>query len=176
MNKIWSLYDPKTGLLLGRTISCPDEHLAANVPEGHATVLGRHDHLSQRVDLALLQADDDTAATAWAATCDANRLRRTAGADVKDPPKPGRTAATARHVVDYQPPAPSADHEWNPTAKRWVPNAAAQASANAKAAARARHAELLASQSDDMRRAVLGDKDAARRLMAIEDEVSSLKI
>jgi hypothetical protein len=23
-------------------------------------------------------------------------------------------------LIDYQPPAPSADHEWNPAAKRWV--------------------------------------------------------
>lgn len=77
-------------------------------------------------------------------------------------------------VVDYQPPAPSSDHEWNDTTKRWQLTAAAQAKADAAAAARARHAALIVSQHDDIRRAVLGDAAALERLRAIETEVSGL--
>lgn len=84
--------------------------------------------------------------------------------------------ATSAHIIDYQPPQPSADHEWNVEAKRWRLSAAAQTEANEKAAARARHAHLVANQHDDIRRAVLGDKDAMRRLVAIEDEIANLKL
>lgn len=79
-------------------------------------------------------------------------------------------------VVDHQPPAPSIDHEWNGATKRWQLSVAAQASANEKATTRARHAQLITAQHDDIRRAVLGDKDAVRRLIAIEDEISGLKL
>jgi len=88
----------------------------------------------------------------------------------------GGEHATAAHLVDYQPPQPSADHEWNASTKRWQLSAAAQAAAAASAAARARKAELIESQHDLVRRAVLGDMDAKRQLTAIEDEILALKI
>jgi hypothetical protein len=82
--------------------------------------------------------------------------------------------ATAEHVVDYQPPQPSADHEWSATLKRWQLTAAAQAKATAAEATRARHAELISQQHDDVRRAVLGDAAAVGRLKAIEDAIMRL--
>jgi hypothetical protein len=78
-------------------------------------------------------------------------------------------------VLDYQPPAPSADHEWNADIKRWQLSAAAQAKAAAAAMVRARHEELIRQQHDDVRRAVLGDVAARERSQAIESEIGALQ-
>lgn len=75
-------------------------------------------------------------------------------------------------VVDYQPQQPSGDHEWSAATKRWQLTHDAQAQADQVAAARARHATLIISQHDDVRRALLGDAAALERLRAIETEVS----
>jgi hypothetical protein len=83
--------------------------------------------------------------------------------------------ATAAHVIDYQPPQPSADHEWNSATKRWQLSAAAKAKAEGTAAARARHEDLIRQQHDDVRRAVLGDAAARERLQAIESEIAALQ-
>jgi hypothetical protein len=82
---------------------------------------------------------------------------------------------TTGAVVDYQPPQPSADHEWSASMKRWQLTAAAQAKAAAAEATRARHAELISQQHDDVRRAVLGDAAAKARLQAIEVEITGLQ-
>jgi len=162
-------YDVATGLFSGRYFSSSDvdevAHARAvqlNLPEGHGAIAGRFDHLSQRVDIERLQREDDEAATAWAAKGD-------------DKGPPSRVVATAAHVIDYQPPAPSTDHEWNPDTKRWLLSAVAQATVAAAAAAKARHAELIGQQHDDIRRAVLGDTSALERLRAIDTEVTALR-
>jgi hypothetical protein len=79
--------------------------------------------------------------------------------------------ATAEHVIDYQPPQPSADHEWSATMKRWQLTAAAQAKAATHVAAQRRIAELLEQQHHLVRRLVLGDETARTPLQAIDDEV-----
>lgn len=75
--KTWSFYNPETGIFTGRRLTCSDDVLQNNIPEGCVSLVGAFDHLSQRVDIA--------------------------------------TGA----VVDYQPPQPDDDHEWNAETKRW---------------------------------------------------------
>lgn len=79
-------------------------------------------------------------------------------------------------VLDHQPPQPSADHEWDGTAKRWVPNAAARDHQAALLAAQARIATLAAPERAAMRRLILdpSDADARRALTTIDDELASL--
>lgn len=174
--KIWSFYDPKTGCFHGLSYTGHEDTISYNIPGGHGHVEGFHDHLSRRVDVERLGREDDEAATAWAAGRDANRLTRTVGGDPgDDPAPPARATATPAHVIDYQPPAPSAAHEWDGATKRWRLNASAQASAAAGAQARARHVELISQQRDDLRRAVLGDVAAKERLQAIENEIVALQ-
>jgi len=78
-------------------------------------------------------------------------------------------------VVDYQPPRPSADHEWNATAKRWRLTAAAAAKAAARTEALAQIASIEASQHRVLREAALGDTAASTRLLAIEDQIIKLR-
>jgi hypothetical protein len=77
-------------------------------------------------------------------------------------------------VVDYQPPQPSADHEWDAAMKRWQLSAVAQAKLAAKASAVARIAELEASQHAVVRELLLGSKDARERLQEIHDNIKAL--
>lgn len=81
-----------------------------------------------------------------------------------------------RLVQEYQPPAPSAAHVWNPQTKRWVLSAATQARASAKAAALARIAELESSQHRAVREAVLGMDGAHKRLQALDDEIRTHRL
>ena len=87
-----------------------------------------------------------------------------------------RVDLATKQVVDYQPPQPDADHEWNASSKRWVLNAAAQATQHATRAAQARLAELTGQQHALVRRLVLDPSDAAAReaLTALDKEASSL--
>jgi len=77
-------------------------------------------------------------------------------------------------VVEYQPPQPSADHEWDPATKRWQLSAAAQSKITAKADAAARVATLEASQTTWLRKHALGDPAAITHLREIDDELAVL--
>jgi hypothetical protein len=90
-------------------------------------------------------------------------------------PREHRIDVETKSVVDYQPPAPSADHEWNRNAKRWQLSAAAQGKINRSNAARARIAQLEASQHRHVREHCLGMAGAAERLKAVDDEIFSLR-
>jgi hypothetical protein len=179
--RVHSFYDAATGIFSGRTFSTnwADDaaHLAAlrvNTPVGHAAATGKFDHLSQRVDLDKLKADDDAAATAWAAKKDENRLKRTAGGDPgEDPPPPARVIASDKHVVDYQPPSPGPDFEWNAAAKRWQLNASARQRSVDKAAA-----DHLRSQQHDLIRTLTldpGNAEARARLQALHQQITALE-
>jgi hypothetical protein len=78
-------------------------------------------------------------------------------------------------VIDYQPPAPSADHEWNADTKRWQLSAAAQANAQTRTAATARIAELVASQHRHVRGLALDKPGAREALQAIDGEIAALE-
>lgn len=80
-------------------------------------------------------------------------------------------------VIDYQPPAPSADHEWNAETKRWQLNAAVTAKAQARAAALAAIAILEGQSMRPMRELALGIGilGARSRLAAINSQIASLR-
>jgi hypothetical protein len=78
-------------------------------------------------------------------------------------------------LVDYQPPAPSADHEWNADTKRWQLTAAAAEKESKRAFALNRIDHLENSQARALRELALGSTEAAARLKAIDDEIASLR-
>jgi hypothetical protein len=172
-------FDPATGLLTGVSHMLSDDSaVALNTPKGFIAIEhpqgGMLDHMCQRVDLEKLKAEEDAAATAWQAVKDENRLKRTAGGDPgEDPPPPARSIASIAHVVDYQPAAPSSDHEWNITSKRWQPNAAMRQ--RAADALLARHLEGV--QHGLVRRLTLNpaDTEARTKLHALHDQITALE-
>ena len=134
----FSVYRLADGVFTGGQVGLPAAASEANrrhvldsaTPEGHATIEGRFDRFSQRIDISTGQ------------------------------------------VVDYQPPAPDADYEWN--GKRWQPSAAAIAREAARRADLQRIAELEGSQHAVMRALLLGDESAKPKLQAIHDELAAL--
>ena len=84
-----------------------------------------------------------------------------------------RVDLASGQVVDYQPPAPSVDHEWNASTKRWHLSAAVSARNQARDVALAAIARLEASQPRAMRDFVLrGDNS---RILAIDAAIERLR-
>jgi hypothetical protein len=79
------------------------------------------------------------------------------------------------NLIDYQPPQPTDDHEWNAQTKRWQLSAVAAGKLNRSSAARARVAQLEASQHRHVREHCLGIAGAAEKLKVIDDEIFSLR-
>lgn len=160
--KTVSFYHRETGLLNGQMlIASDDEAVALNTPPDHAAIDGHHDPLTKRVDVDVHKRQ--MALNAEILTQE-DKQRRQAELD----------ALQAKVLVDYQPPAPSADHEWNVDAKRWQLSAAATDRVNRQAAAVARIAELVGSQHQHVRDLLLGNLAARPRLQAIADEIEKL--
>jgi hypothetical protein len=87
-----------------------------------------------------------------------------------------RIDPVTKDVLDYQSPAPTADHEWDTTAKRWSLSADAQAAINRGAAARIRIAHLEANvQPRAIRELQLTRPGAFKRLQDIDDEIVELR-
>lgn len=78
-------------------------------------------------------------------------------------------------VVDYQPPRPSVDHEWNDTTKRWEMSAASQAKIDARSAALAGITALEAQGIRAMREAQLGVAGSQERLAGIDAQIAQLR-
>jgi hypothetical protein len=87
-----------------------------------------------------------------------------------------RVDLTTGMVIDYQPPAPSIDHEWNAVTKRWQLSPAAQAKAATLVANQARIAALEAMSGPLVRKAVLGDVEAMMTLRALDEEITGLQV
>lgn len=147
-----SFYHKETGLLTGNQLIVSDnDMLAANTPANHIAIDGHYDNLSQKVDIA-----NPT-------------FLETTGMD-------GEAVQTPVYsVIDYQPPQPSTDHEWNDETKRWQLSAAAAGKINRSNAARIRISQLEVSQHRHVREHCLGIAGAAERLKAIDDEIFSLR-
>jgi hypothetical protein len=77
------------------------------------------------------------------------------------------------NLVDYQPPQPSADHEWDASTKRWQLTAAAAARKRTRAAALQQIHALEQSQHAAVRDALLGR--GTDRLKAIDDQIAELR-
>lgn len=86
-----------------------------------------------------------------------------------------RVDVATGEVVDYQPPAPSVDHEWNDASKRWQLSAAAQAKIDKRAAALARITQLEASQHRPLREMMLDPIGGVARVREIDAEIAALR-
>jgi len=78
-------------------------------------------------------------------------------------------------VVDHQPPAPSADHEWDAAMKRWRKHAATAARDVDRAIARARLTHLETMQPRLLREVALGYEHARKQLAEIDEEIIALR-
>src|SRR5277367_2415396 len=99
--KTVSFYHKDTGIFHGNQfIGTDDATVALNTPPDHVAIDGHHDPLSKRVNLdahrqiVAIEAEIETVQ---------DRAQRQAELD----------ALKALLLVDYQPPAPSTDHEWD---------------------------------------------------------------
>jgi hypothetical protein len=86
-----------------------------------------------------------------------------------------RVDVATGEILDYQPPSPSTDHEWNAESKRWQLSAAATDRAQRRTAAAARIAALEVSQHRLVREVLLGRVSGLAKLQLLDDEISSLR-
>jgi hypothetical protein len=84
-----------------------------------------------------------------------------------------RVDVTTGAVVDYQPPQPDADHEWNADTKRWQLNADTQARQAASAAALGQILLLEARGIRAARELALGVAGAVDRLTALDAQIAA---
>ena len=82
-----------------------------------------------------------------------------------------------QRVVDYVPPAPDVDHEWNATARRWHKRPEAIQREHQRAQALAQIAELEQRQARPQRELLLnpGSKEAYVRLRELEAQIVKLR-
>jgi hypothetical protein len=86
-----------------------------------------------------------------------------------------RVNVTTGAVEDYQPPVPSADHEWNTETKLWELKDEVKVKQQAQQKAREQIAWLEASQHRAVREAMLDPIGGIRRLKAIDDQIAVLR-
>lgn len=78
-------------------------------------------------------------------------------------------------VIDYQPPPPSAAHDWNADTKRWQLCPSAQATLDRRAAALAGIAVLEAKGIRAIRELSLSVPGAVDRVRSIDDQITALR-
>lgn len=78
-------------------------------------------------------------------------------------------------VIDYQPPAPSAEHVWDEASKTWNLNAGAMAKIERRRTAYARIAVLESSTLRSLREHALGYDGAEQKLKDIDAEIAALR-
>lgn len=154
--------------------------LAQNIPEGHASIEGRYDPLSQKVDVARIEADRAAALAKHNEEVEAARATF----------KPSEDATTVtvlaepvfdftpgpNHVVDWQPPQPNDDHEWHVPTKRWILK---------EAVVRAQHEHMMAQEKIDRAEAmslralregllsILPEGEIKSRIKAMDDQIAA---
>jgi hypothetical protein len=79
-------------------------------------------------------------------------------------------------VIDYQPPQPTLDHEWNVLAKRWRLTPAKQLARDASVTAQGRIEALERGALRTLREVALGKPGATARLQAIDDQIAALRV
>lgn len=80
-----------------------------------------------------------------------------------------------KQLVEWIPPAPSADHVWDEASKTWNLNPDAMAKIERRRTAYARIAVLESSTLRTLREHALGHAGAADKLKEIDDEILSLR-
>ena len=80
-------------------------------------------------------------------------------------------------VVDWQPPAPDEDHEWNPERKRWLKRPEVVAAEQADQSARAQIAAAELAQLRPLRELLLNPNDAQARtrLQQLEETIAAAR-
>jgi hypothetical protein len=86
-----------------------------------------------------------------------------------------RVNVETKEVIDYQPPAPSAEHVWDEATKTWNLNPAAMAKIERRRTAYARIAILEASSMRPLREHALGLPGADQKLKDIDAEIAALR-
>lgn len=86
-----------------------------------------------------------------------------------------RVDVETKEVVDWQPPPPDNNHEWNAERRRYVKKGDVIAAERRDRHARTRIAELEGRQQRALREYTLGDSAAIDRLRAIDDEIKTLR-
>jgi hypothetical protein len=176
--KVYSFYHKDTGAIAGASFSSTSPvDVTLNTPADHVPIEGAFDYLSQRVDVAAVAAVQASLLTehpSRVAELRAAFVPVMLGTVFREPAPPVATATTA-HVIDYQPPAPSADYEWNADTKRWQLNAATTAKAQARTAALATIATLDTQSIRAMREHALGFPGAQERVAAIDARIAELR-
>lgn len=143
-----SFFHRETGLLNGIQLTASDdEAVLLNTPVDHLPVNGHHDHLSKRVD-----------------------VRNPSFIESEDGER-----VPVFSVIDYKPPRPSSDHEWNDATKRWQLSAAAAAKIDRSDFVKARILQLVECQHRHVREHCLGVAGASLELQKIHDEITTLQ-
>jgi hypothetical protein len=94
---------------------------------------------------------------------------------IPDVPHPHAKRLVDGVLVDYQPPAPSPDHEWNDAEKEWRLSAAAKRTMQERNAALSQINVLEQSQARALRELALGDETARDRLTVIDEQIAALR-
>jgi hypothetical protein len=181
--KYYSFFDELTGLFHPMSVKATSLGDAiASKPLGHSLIEGSFDHLCQRVDIEKANAAriaHEAAHTAtvdgWRAAHDASRMSGNGTAFTALPMPEFLLRADA--VIDYQPPQPSQEHEWNAETRRWVLSKAATDRQDAARCAKARLQALEIQERPLLRRLVLDPTNATARtsLAAIDAEIAELE-
>jgi hypothetical protein len=151
-----SFFNKGTGLFNGSHMICSDDAaVALNTPPDHIAIDGHHDHLSKCVDVFCGAPEIVDAVNQYGI------------------PTGGKL--TLHKVIEYQPPAPSADHEWNAETKRWQLSAAVMARQQGRTDALAAIAVLEAQCIRPMRELALGFPGAQERVAAIDSQIAELR-
>jgi hypothetical protein len=150
MSRNWSFYDRETGLFRQKRVTCPDNFdIRSKTPDGCCAIEGTFDPLSQRVVMSEPVYGD--------------------GIDGLSQPV----------VVDWQPPRPSEDHEWDADRRRWVLRPSVAERRSRKGAAESRSAEVDRKSIRALREAVIAllpEGDPVRaRLLEHEAEIAPLR-
>lgn len=152
--KRWFFFDTNTGLFNGSHFATNEhECLINNIPAGLRELEGIFDPLSQRVDLDVLKQIDKLDAEKDAALIEGLK---------------------AKLVVDYQPPQPDEDHEWNADAKRWQIKPDIAKKRQVIAAAQAEIDRMEQSQLRALRELLLDpdNANAKERLQSIDEQIN----
>jgi hypothetical protein len=86
-----------------------------------------------------------------------------------------RVDVATGNIVDYRPPAPSAEHEWHAPSRRWHLSAPAQARNRERATAVRQIAALEARGQRAIREVFLGYDGASARVKDIDDQIIALR-
>ena len=186
-----SFFHKETGLLHPVTvIASDDEAIKLNTPPDHEPIDNPkdgsvHDHMSRRVNMdvharikALRNELNQKSLTPTEGTAEQISAVQQAEKDWRSQREADIEALQGQLIVDYQPPQPSVDHEWNGTTKRWQLNAATRERESKRRDAQQRIAALAHEERHLLRRLALNsfDAEAKERLTAIDTEIAELRL